>query len=88
MTTKDTPHPAELPTGTVIAFGYTAWIKDNLVSTCPWCGGLGWVRIAGKAPGAPCGYITATECTACNAEGHVGYRQQVSDALFGRDESR
>lgn len=37
--------------------------------TCDQCAGNGWVPISGKVDGAPCGYDTVTECTACAGMG-------------------
>lgn len=44
---------------------------------CDQCCGLGWVRIKGYVYGAACGYITATECMACNPDGRVAYTGQI-----------
>jgi hypothetical protein len=36
---------------------------------CDQCQGNGWVPIAGKVNSAPYGFVTVTECTACEASG-------------------
>ncbi len=43
-------------------FAYTGALCDQ-------CDGNGWVPIGGKVHGAPMGYRTVTECTACNESG-------------------
>ncbi len=40
---------------------------------CDECQGAGWVRIAGRVDGAPSGYETVTECTACNPDSSRPY---------------
>ncbi len=43
---------------------------------CDQCGGAGWVPIAGHVTGAPYGYVTVTECMACNPDGAIPWRDQ------------
>lgn len=44
---------------------------------CDQCQGNGWVPISGKVDGAPSGYDTVTECTACGGSGMASAAQMA-----------
>ncbi|GAA2623639.1 hypothetical protein GCM10010399_63620 [Dactylosporangium fulvum] len=47
---------------------------------CDQCQGNGWVPISGKVAGAPAGFDTVTECTACDATGMASAAQTAGGA--------
>lgn len=68
--------PTESSISNALVLGCASALRAD-GEVCDQCAGLGWVRIKGYVFRAACGYITATECMACNPDGRIAYVGQI-----------